>query len=147
MEGVYPVISDIHGRNPLRWDCQEQGCFNLKRRPKIEVFAECLPGKIAFSDIDAISEVNGFFLLLEWKSYRGDLPIGQRIMFERMTSSARFTVLVVVGDAETMGVECAAIIYAGRNRGFHSSSLEDVKEHIRRWGMWAKRQRRNEVAS
>ena len=33
------------GYNPLRWDCERQGCFNLKRRPKIEVFADCFPGR------------------------------------------------------------------------------------------------------
>ena len=43
-----------NGYNPLRWDCQKQGCFNKKKRPKIEEFAECLPGKISFGDIDGI---------------------------------------------------------------------------------------------
>ncbi len=141
------MISNIHGSNPLRWDCQAQGCFNLKRRPKIEVFAECLPGKIAFSDVDAITEVNGFFLLQEWKSYRGELPTGQRIMFERMTSSGRFTVLVVVGDAETMIVEYAATIYAGRNFGFQKSSLNDLKKRIGQWAVWARRQHKEGVSA
>lgn len=32
-----------NGANPMRWDCTTQGCFNLKKRPKVEVFADCLP--------------------------------------------------------------------------------------------------------
>lgn len=142
------MISDIHGRNPMRYNCDASGCFNLKHRPKIEEFAECLPGRIAFSDIDAITEVNGHFLLQEWKSHPGELPIGQRIMFERLTGSSRgrFTVLVVVGDAETMSVRFAATIYAGRNYGLQDSNLDDVKDRIRRWAAWAKHQRREATA-
>lgn len=141
-------VAGSHGRNPMRYDCQSKGCFNLKRRPKIEEFAESLPGRIAFSDVDAITEVAGHFLLLEWKSYQGELPIGQRIMFERMTSNTarRFTVLIVVGDAETMEVESIALIFGGRNRGFESSSLEDVKERIAKWAAWALRQRGRRIA-
>lgn len=131
------------GHNPMRYDCGSRGCFNVKRRPKIEEFARCLPGRIAFSDVDAITEVAGHFLLLEWKSYKGELPVGQRIMFERMTSrcNGRFSVLIVVGDAETMEVESVALIYDGRNRGFEDSSLEDVRARITRWAAWALRQR------
>lgn len=131
---------NINGRNPMRYNCEEQGCFNKKHRPKIEEFAECLPGRIAFSDVDAICELNSRFLLLEWKSFRGDIPLGQRIMFERMTGDGRFTVLVVVGDAETMIITDVAFVYQGRNRGFEASSLEDVKSRIKRWAAWAKRE-------
>ena len=41
------------GSNPMRWDCTSRGCFNQLRRPKIERFAACFPGRIAMSDIDA----------------------------------------------------------------------------------------------
>ena len=40
-------MMEANGYNPLRWDCERQGCFNLKRRPKIEVFADCFPGRIS----------------------------------------------------------------------------------------------------
>jgi hypothetical protein len=138
----------LDGCNPMRYDCERQGCFNVKRRPKIEHFAASLPGRIAFSDVDAITEVNGHFLLLEWKGHQGDLPTGQRIMFERMTAlaSGRFVVLVIVGDPETMVITSSALIYAGRNHGFTPSSLNDVKERIQRWAAWARRPRGIEVA-
>ncbi len=136
-----------HGRNPMRWNCETKGCFNKKRRPKIEEFAECLPGRIAFSDVDAIVEVNDHFLWLEWKSYEGPLPTGQRIMFERMThgEEGRFSVLVIVGNAETMQVEASAWVLHGKVGARQPSDLEDVKERIRRWAQWALR--RGRVAS
>ena len=34
------------GYNPMRWDCERDGCFNVLRRPKIEVFADCFPRRI-----------------------------------------------------------------------------------------------------
>lgn len=59
-----------NGYNPMQWNCERQGCFNVKKRPKIEMFADCLPRKISFSDIDGIVEINGNLLLLEWKDHQ-----------------------------------------------------------------------------
>ena len=61
-------MSAVAGYNPLRWNCDDRGCYNVKHRPKIEFFAGALPGKIAMTDVDATTEVNGHFLFLEWKS-------------------------------------------------------------------------------
>ena len=68
------------GFNPLRWDCDHQGCFNKLKRPKIEVFADCFPGRINFGDVDGIVEINGYLLILEWKPERIELSRGQGIM-------------------------------------------------------------------
>ena len=62
------MVSFAKGYNPLRWDCEKRGCFNIKRRPKIEVFHKCFPGNINFGDVDGIVEINGRGLMLEWKS-------------------------------------------------------------------------------
>jgi hypothetical protein len=97
-------MKNPNGENPMEWDCSVKGCFNIKKRPKIEVFAKCFPGKIAMSDIDAIVEIGGNFMLLEWKSDGVGLKHGQRIMFERMTKHENFFVLLVEGCAETMNV-------------------------------------------
>jgi len=69
-----------NGYNPLRWDCQKRGCFNLKRRPKIEIFAECFPGRINFGDVDGIVEINGNALLLT-RNKNGRL--GERLDVDR----------------------------------------------------------------
>lgn len=38
-------INKAPGYNELRYNCETQGCFNIKKRPKIEIFAECFPRK------------------------------------------------------------------------------------------------------
>src|SRR5512132_3856378 len=91
-----------NGYNRLRWDCLRRGCFNLKRSPKIEVFAACFPGRIHFGDVDGIVEINGNALLLEWKSEAHELPTGQRMLYERLTQSGLCSAMIIVGDAETM---------------------------------------------
>lgn len=57
------------GYNPLCGDCARHGCFSLKRRPKIELFADCFPGRISFGAVDGIVEIGGnddrgFFILV-----------------------------------------------------------------------------------
>ena len=127
-----------NGRNPLRWKCDKDGCFNEEKRPKIEEFAECLPGKIAFSDIDAITEINGKFLLLEWKSYAGSIPLGQKIMFERMTDNGKFSVFIIKGNAKTMKVDSMSVVWKGKVGNFNETNLEGLKERISKWAEWAK---------
>ena len=85
----------------LHWDCQKHGCFNQKKRLKFRRLSDCLPGRIAFTDIDAITEINGNMLVLEWKDHT-ELTRGQRILFERLTRVCPAAVLVVEGDAEHM---------------------------------------------
>lgn len=128
----------IPGYNPLRWKCDERGCFNIKQRPKIEIFAECLPGRIAFSDVDATVEVNGSFLFLEFKGGEPrDIPTGQRIYFERLTRlSSRITAVVVCCDAETMNASAVRLIALGKTGEWESSSTDDLKARI---GKWARR--------
>ena len=33
------MTTKVYGYNPLRWDCEKSGCFNIKCRPKLEQFA------------------------------------------------------------------------------------------------------------
>ena len=91
-----------NGANPLRWDCKRQGCFNAVKRPKIEMFAECLPGRGSFGDVDAIAELAGNLLILEWKSHP-NIPTGQRILHEQWTANGPATVFVIVGNGERSG--------------------------------------------
>ncbi len=61
------------GQFVMHWDCKQQGCFNQKKRLKFGVFKESLPGRISFSDVDGIVEINGNLLLLEWKDHQRGL--------------------------------------------------------------------------
>jgi len=129
-------MSRDNGCNPMRWNCATQGCFNVKKRPKIEVFADCLPGKIAFTDVDALTEIRGNFLYLEWKDHQR-LSVGQRILFERMTALCPATVMIVEGDAEQMTVHSLCTVWAGTIGAREEADLDDLRDAIREWRDWA----------
>jgi hypothetical protein len=127
------------GYNPMRWDCGKLGCFNLKCRPKIEVFHDIWPRSISMSDIDAIVELSGRFLMLEWKSTANDIPIGQQIMFIRITRvpDFRFTVFCVAGNAETMAVTHLKVFRAGVEGHWESANMDTLRERMGWWSRWA----------
>jgi hypothetical protein len=125
-----------NGYNPLRWDCQKQGCFNRKKRPKIEEFAECLPGKISFGDIDGIVEIRGNFLVLEFKG-SPIIPKGQRILYQRLTRLAPFFVLVIEADIESMTVFGVSYVAKGCIEPQITMNLQELKEKIKSWADWA----------
>lgn len=126
------AMSHDNGANPMRWDCKRQGCFNTKKRPKIELLADCLPGRIAFGDVDAIVEVCGNFLLLEWKDH-GQLGTGQRLLFERLTRLCPATVLIVEGDAQAMTVSSVRRAWRGVIGPAEPADLEGLRSRIRAW--------------
>jgi hypothetical protein len=132
----------VPGYNPLRWSCDDRGCYNVKHRPKIEYFAGALPGKIALTDVDATTEVNGHFLFLEWKSGEPrDLPVGQRIYAQRLTGlTKKITYIVVCGDAETMEVVAIRPVWAGRIYDWETCDLETLYERIQAWASRVKLQ-------
>jgi len=83
----------------MRWDCEKQGCFNLKKRPKIELFADCFPGAISFGDVDGRVEYKGRFLELEWKPETIDWRVrpnyGQGLALKRRTIHGDTVVVLV----------------------------------------------------
>jgi hypothetical protein len=126
-------MSKINGFNPLRWDCAKSGCFNKKKRPKIEVFSCCFPGNINFGDVDGIVEINGKILMLEWKSKISDLPTGQKIMYERITNNPSYTVLIVFGDPESMNVLGYRTVKNKNLSPIKYAGLEELKGDIKKW--------------
>lgn len=124
------------GFNPMRWKCERDGCFNTKRRPKIEAFAECFPRRINFGDVDGIVELCGKFCMLEWKGDGGSLRQGQTMTYRAFTSIPGNTVFVVQGDAETMDVERYCVFWQGRQCPWVVGGLAEVKGRIRSWVNW-----------
>ena len=123
----------VNGYNPLRWNCEKQGCFNIKRRPKIQVFADCFPGRINFGDVDGIVEINGHGLMFEWKTHNNGLTKGQRIMYERLTVTDLITVICIVGNAETMECTHYSLFHLGKYYPPKKSDLLGIKSVIKRW--------------
>jgi hypothetical protein len=125
----------------MRYDCSKNGCYNKTLRPKIETFAECFPRKIGMSDVDAIVEIGGKFLMIEWKAKGGSLGRGQEIMFEKLTSEGKqFVVYVVEGCPETMEVRQFSRYYDNRVQRFvcaDGEGLGQLKSHLKRWADFA----------
>lgn len=123
-----------NGYNPLRWRCAEKGCHNELLRPRIEEFAECLPGRIAFSDIDGCVEVAGRFLFLEWKAPGGTVSRGQQIMHARLTElSGAITVIIVAGNPQTMEVQAVQVVHNGRAGAREPCDLAGLKARVAAW--------------
>lgn len=123
--------------NPMRWKCAQLGCYNDVARPKIEVFADCFPGRICMGDVDGLVEISGRFLLLEWKSAPKAIPEGQRITYNMLVAlpGRMFTVLCVSGNARTMAVTHAMHYRPGGV--WLPSTLEGCQRFMRRWAQWA----------
>ena len=117
----------------MRWDCETQGCFNKKLRPKIEVFRDCFPRNISFGDVDAIVEMNSAFLMLEWKSPGGRVTRGQELMYRRFSKIHNNSVIVAEGNAETMDVTAYHTFWEGRLGECTASDLDGLKDKIERW--------------
>lgn len=125
------------GFNPLRWNCERDGCFNKTRRPKIELFADCFPRRINFGDVDGLVEIGGSFCLLEWKGDGGSLRRGQELSFQAFTAKPGNVVFVVHGDAETMEVKRYSFFWQKQHRPFVPATLDVLKNHIRAWAQWS----------
>ena len=133
-----PLARPLSAMPVLRYDCDKQGCFNVKKRPKIEVFDKCFSGKIAMTDVDGLVEVNSRFLFLEWKPSLA-LSTGQRILYERLTAmSTGVTVLVVAGDPERMDVSAIQVIRQGRVLAAEKIALPKLILRIEQWAKRAK---------
>ena len=133
------------GYNPMRHDCHLGGrgenCFNVTRRPKIEVFADCFPRKCNFGDIDGAVELGGHICLLEWKGEGGVVSYAQSKTYQAHTRYLGNVVFVVMGDAKTMSVRGYSIWWRGRHQPFVACDLDTLKQRLRRWATWADKAR------
>lgn len=134
-------MNSAQGYNPMRYDCDKSGCYNKNLRPKIETFAECFPRRIGMTDVDAMVEIGGKFMMIEWKARGGSLGRGQEIMFEKLTKdNVQFVVYVVEGCPQTMEVQQYSRYYNSMVQRFpcaESEGLSKLKSDIRRWVKFA----------
>ena len=120
----------------MNWDCESQGCFNRKKRLKFAVFKDVLPGKISFSDVDGLVEINGNLLFMEWKDHP-QISTSHRILFERLTRFSPATVLIVEGDAESMSVSSVRTVREGRIGPEQTADIDSLRAMIKQWADWA----------
>jgi len=125
-------------QNHMRWDCEKQGCFNKRMRLKLEQFHDCFPGKINFTDIDAAVEQGGAFIFQEWKSHAGPTPLGQRLLFERLSAlSRKIAVFVVCGNAELMECRAYRLVWDGKEGPWVAADFSELKQRICAFRDWA----------
>lgn len=136
--------SGLNGHNPLRYHCWERdACYVEHMKARIEMFAECFPGKIAFTDIDYRVEINRHFLEMEFKRPGEILRTGQRIAFQGLTALLPKSYLVLIVEAEPR----ADIVYnyvAIRNGVVserRSCDLDGLKQRVSEWAAWAQKRR------
>jgi len=124
------------GWNPMRWDCAARGCYNVFARPKIERFAEYLPGNRGMMDIDATVDVKGNFLFIEWKHPNAPpMKDGQRIYYENLTGlSERIVAIEVIGDARTMEVKKLRVVHNGVFGAWEETDFPGLCARIDNWG-------------
>lgn len=113
--------------------CANDGCYIELLTPDWGFTDEAFMGKGGISDIDGAFEANGFLLLLEWKNGKAKLPMGQHIMFKKITERNKITVFVINGDA--YHTKCRHIkVYQGGNIIYNkSTNNEIVKAFCKRW--------------
>ena len=128
-------------RGRMRWDCSpdRDGCYRRLGQPDLTVLDECFPGRIGMTDVDGLVEISGQFLFIEWKR-RGDVPVGQRIMFERLTRHPEFTILVILGDPGDHGGRALSTCSGTGGAGAGApATCSELKRHVRVWAERASR--------
>jgi hypothetical protein len=135
------------GTNPLLYNgerCKRDGCFNDTIRARVEIFAECFPRAIGFTDIDYMVEIGGHGLIQEFKHPGEPLKDGQRKAFERLTEPCpqcgyvgRMMVFIVTAENRGQDVHAYTPIFGGKMRATKEANLDDLKERLRGWAAWA----------
>jgi hypothetical protein len=135
----------------MRYDCKIQGCFNIKKRPKIEAFNDCFPGRIGFGDVDAAVEIGGNELKLEFKPAPVLLSTGQGLAFKNTTFVSHITVVLLAGDSEPSPPHVTHISWCadGVFHPWRASDFSAACEEIKSWSLWAranpKRERKPQI--
>jgi hypothetical protein len=119
----------------VSWNCERDGCFNRKKRPKFGAFASCFPRpNLSFTDVDAVIERRGFFLFLEFKGEDVDVPTAQRILLEQLTRLSDNVIAMVVScDCETMTVTHVQPFDGGAMGQRKACTLRQLQGFVRRW--------------
>lgn len=123
-----PLIEDFMTINNLElfisglWDWGIlNGCFGGSRiRP---------------TDIDGLVEKNGYFLLFETKRQGASIPMGQKIMFNNMIATQKFTVIVAWGETNTP-TKLLMMTRHGEQE-YNPATIESFRGIVTKWYDWA----------
>lgn len=119
----------------MRWQCNDAGCY-LQRRTDLVMFDGCFPPGVAMGDVDAIVELRGKFLVLEFKRNGRNLPTGQRLLHDRWIAQGSYTIIVVTAIEQhvTGWTIRSATNPDGRT---YEGDADTLAETVWRWARWA----------
>ena len=101
---------------------------------------DCFPYGMRISDVDGIFERYGYFLVLETKHPKAEIPGGQRFMHEQLVRTGLFTVIYIWGENE-QSIESIEVISPknwGKRGGIKTtgrikSSTNHFKTNLKLW--------------
>lgn len=102
---------------------------------------KALSGNRGFTDMDAVSEINGSLLMIEWKNGNAPLPRGQEILFEsfigKNQDSTKFHLgLCVWGNHTKMSVHRVKMWFKKEGKlqvDERPATMESLQGIISRW--------------
>lgn len=97
-----------------------QGCFKDTR--------------ITPMDVDAIVERNGHFLVFETKADGVPIPVGQLLTLKALHKLGRFTIFLLWGKPLPAKAE---IWKASSKEIYHVEGIDNLRDCVSRWFMWA----------
>lgn len=89
--------------------------------------------KIKPTDIDGFVERNGRFLLFETKGEGVPLTKGQKITFDKLNQTGKFTIIVIWGDP---GNPVRMKVMHGWYEDEFDADIEVLRDWVSRWFKW-----------
>lgn len=115
-------IRDMDSFNRNLWDWKIlNGCFGKTR--------------ISPTDVDGFVERKGLFLFIEAKSPGKEPDRGQMMTIEALQRTGLFTCIIVWGRPGNP--EKMRVFYPNGQEITRAANLEDFRDIVRRWYMWA----------
>lgn len=98
----------------------------IKQKPKV------LP-----VNVDMLYEINGYFLVGEWKNSNEQVSEGQKYALKALANTPKFTVLIINGVSNSEGTVIGKI-YKVQNQSLKEvgSGITDLKALIQKWADW-----------
>ena len=87
--------------------------------------------RIEPTDIDGLVERNGYFLVLEAKSPNAKVKTGQKITFESMLKTGKFTVMIIYGQQNQP--EKVEVWTPHEKRTFDPAGTDMLKALVAQW--------------
>lgn len=117
----------------MNHNCDHHGYWMKKHMTPLGLFDPAFPEGQGMTDVDAIIERRGQFLLFECKKPGVPIPKGQEIMLKHLSRVPQFTAGVLWGDFAQGQVTQRQWFTDGKPEVVHAVTLDDVIRDYRAW--------------